>query len=406
MSRSATGRPRRRGFVLLTGALVSIGLFAFLGLGFDVGYLQWTRQRIQAAADAAALGAQRELEHGSSNSTAIQAGNDDAALNGFTNGVNNTTVTVNVPPTSGNYSGLSGDVEVLVSQQVPVFFLRLVGPASAALSARAVAIPGASGCIYVLNPTAAQAFYMNGSYNVTTACGALVNSNNSQSTYFNGSWNWTGPLAMVGNYYFNGAYNFGPDSPLTGIGTITDPLSYLQPPSIGACNFTNYNKGGAYNVTVNPGVYCGGMRFSGAGNVTFNPGTYIFTGSTGLQTNGSVNMSGSGVTFYNTGTGNVNLSGASNVNLSAPTSGSLAGILFYQDPSDTAAAVVNGSSNGNFVGTLYFPNATLSYNGSSNNQYTVLVANILKFTGSVNVNNNYASLPGGSPVHDLATLAE
>ena len=66
-------------------------MLAFTGLAFDVGYLQWSRMGAQAAADAAAMGGLRELELGNSANIAT-AGLNDAALNGFTNGVGNTTV--------------------------------------------------------------------------------------------------------------------------------------------------------------------------------------------------------------------------------------------------------------------------------------------------------------------------
>lgn len=63
---SANGRTirthaARRGFVLVT-MILSLGiLLAFLGLAIDVGYEQYTKVRMQTAADAAALGGAREL---------------------------------------------------------------------------------------------------------------------------------------------------------------------------------------------------------------------------------------------------------------------------------------------------------------------------------------------------------
>src|ERR1700704_4167381 len=101
---SAIRSRRTRGFVGITTALVITGMLAFTGLAFDVGYLQWSRLGVQSAADAAAIGALRELELGNS-STISPAGLNDAALNGFANGVNHTTVTINNPPRSGSYQG-------------------------------------------------------------------------------------------------------------------------------------------------------------------------------------------------------------------------------------------------------------------------------------------------------------
>lgn len=86
-----------------------VGLLAFAGLAVDVGYMQVMRRRAQNAADAAAMGALRELELGNTSNLSL-AGRNDAALNGFTNGVNNTTVTINNPPVNGALAGASGAI--------------------------------------------------------------------------------------------------------------------------------------------------------------------------------------------------------------------------------------------------------------------------------------------------------
>src|SRR5664279_1890656 len=104
MYAAAQSNHRTKGFVGITSALVITVMLAFTGLAFDVGYLEWSRMGIQGAADAAAMGALRELELGNSSNIPL-AGLNDASLNGFTNGVGNTTVTINNPPLSGSYLG-------------------------------------------------------------------------------------------------------------------------------------------------------------------------------------------------------------------------------------------------------------------------------------------------------------
>src|SRR6478672_8936816 len=115
---AAGSRHGTRGFVGITTALVITGMLAFTGLAFDVGYLQWSRLGVQAAADAAAVGALRELEVGHSE-TIVAAGLNDAALNGFSNGVKRTTVTINNPPRLGNYQGDTHAVEAIITRTVP-----------------------------------------------------------------------------------------------------------------------------------------------------------------------------------------------------------------------------------------------------------------------------------------------
>src|SRR4051812_8923440 len=110
----------RHGFVLITTVLSIVVLFAFLGLAVDVGYLQFVKTRLQTAADAAALGGAQQLRM--TGSAAASSARSDAALNGFTDGVNGVSVVVSSPPVAGFYTGNTAGVEVTISQTVPAFF--------------------------------------------------------------------------------------------------------------------------------------------------------------------------------------------------------------------------------------------------------------------------------------------
>ena len=101
-----------------------------------------------------------------------------------------------------------------------------------------------------------------------------------------------------------------------------------------ACNGNTINANGTSG-TLNPGVYCGGITVSGNGvSATFSSGTYILLGG-GLQIKGGANATGSGVMFYNTYNSTYSYSpivvSASSTTLSAPTSGTYEGVLFFQD---------------------------------------------------------------------------
>ena len=164
---------------------------------------------------------------------------------------------------------------------------------------------------------------------------------------------------------------------------------------------------GSINVAFNPGQYSS-ITLSGSTGVTFNPGLYTIVGTNGsyaLNFGGS-NVSASGVTFYiGPSAGAVNVAG-SNSTFSAPTTGTYAGILFFQNPSNTNAATVGGS-NATTTGAFYFPKAQLTFDGSNaSTPYTILVAYTIVYAGSnATLNNNYGALPGGSPIH-TAVLVE
>ena len=159
------------------------------------------------------------------------------------------------------------------------------------------------------------------------------------------------------------------------------------------------------------------------GNNTYNfqPGTYILVGG-GLTTQDSnSSITGSGVTFYNTfgdtnkGTYSyspVNINANSVVNLSAPTSGTYTGILFFDDrsaPTDNKCTYCDnygGGSTAVYQGTIYNKNNGITMYGNSavSAAYTMVVADTLNLIGTSGFNNDYSSLTGGSPLKHVALV--
>jgi len=409
-------RPRRRagGFVLTTMAVVTAVLMECIGLGIDAGYLELVKTRMQGAADAAAVGGAQELKaNGAAN--LVSAAMNDAALNGFTNGQNSVSITVNNPPKSGNYTADSTAVEAIVTQSVSPIFMALLGFTSIAVTARGVAHQGTAnggGCLFTLDPSSSSAFSLSGGVQLTSKCGVQVNSSSATAMSVSGGTSLTAPsISVVGNYSLSGGSSISP-LPTTGAASMSDPLANLPAPSVGACNYTNYSVSGGASKTLSPGVYCNGISISGGADVVFNPGTYILEGG-GLQLSGGCTVSGAGVTFYNTagagyGYGAVSFSGGTHDILSAPTTGSLAGILFFQDRNiaSPAASSFSGGASAILNGTLYFPTSALTYSGGTGTAYTILISKKISFSGGATLNNDYSSLPGGSPVKGSVALSE
>jgi uncharacterized membrane protein len=150
-------------------AAMIVGVIGFAGLAVDVGFLQFEKRRIQSAADAAAMGALREMERG--NTDLVAAGQNDSSLNGFADGVNNTTVTIHNPPNSGSYNGVTTAVQAIVQRTVPTFFMQVFGQRGVVISAQAVAQTSTAqgsigGCIFVLDPAASGALNIHGTMNM------------------------------------------------------------------------------------------------------------------------------------------------------------------------------------------------------------------------------------------------
>jgi hypothetical protein len=397
--------------------LVCVSLVAIMGMiavVTDFSFLQDQRNIMQTAADSAAVAGAEELNYGDQ----VVAGKADAASNGYIDGTASVTVALNSPPTMGPNTANSGYVEAIVTKPEPTYFLRALGVRTITVSARAVAYEGnGPNCIYVLNPTAAGAFSANGNVTVNSSCGMLVDSSSTSGISINGNVTVTAPtIGVVGNFTSNGNSSFSP-TPKTGVIAASDPLAYLQAPTVGSCAHTGFSLNGNNGSSGSPyqlsaGTYCGGISVNGNSVLHFNPGTYVLAGG-GMVINGNSTMTGTGVTFYNTtgsgGYGPITLNGNSQANFTAPTSGTLEGILFFQDrsiPSSGASSTINGNSASTFDGAIYFPTTQLTFNGNSSaNGYSIVVANQLILNGNASLGSTYSSLANGSPI-TASILAE
>jgi len=216
---------------------------------------------------------------------------------------------------------------------------------------------------------------------------------------------------VVGGDSVSGGASLSP-APTIHAAAQSDPLAYVPAPAVGSCGWIGLSVSGGATQTLSPGVYCGGISLSGGSKITLNSGTYILLGG-GLNISGGSTVTGTGVTFYNTynsshGYGAISISGGCPVTLTAPTTGSLAGMLFFQDRglASGAASSFSGGASLNLTGALYFPTTSISYSGGVGAAYTILVVKTLSFSGGVTVNNDYSSLAAGSPVKGSAALSE
>jgi hypothetical protein len=64
----------------------------------------------------------------------------------------------------------------------------------------------------------------------------------------------------------------------------------------------NFSASGQTTITLQPGVYCGGVQFSGKVTVTFAPGLFVIKDGL-LQASGGTSFTGNGVSFFLTGAG-------------------------------------------------------------------------------------------------------
>src|SRR5262249_54517569 len=103
----------------------------------------------------------------------------------------------------------------------------------------------------------------------------------------------------------------------------------------------------------------------------------------------------------------ISIAANSNVSLTAPTTGTYAGILFFEDRSAPASSDTYGvGSTAVYQGTIYAKKSAVPLYGNSavNTAYTILVADTISLVGTTTFNNNYSSLLTGSPIQKVVTL--
>ena len=405
-------------------------LFAIIGLSVDLGYAYMIKVSAQTAADSAAQAAaiyasQHSYTCGTGGLTcntsytcanppvtppvtALEAGCLYAQANGFLNTGSQTVTLIANDSTPPNETGNNSPVlwiQASVTQTVNNSFLYWAGFHSGNVASQAIA--GLSqgppnSCVYVLSSTALDALNVTGTSSLTGAgCSIYTNSNNTTAAINDtGSSSINATLgakvyALTGaNVYLAGTSTINPGVTRTSA-PVTDPLISLPAPTVPtSCDQTNYSLGNSNAATITHGVYCGGITVSGSAVLTLNPGLYILNGG-GLNNthSGTINMGTvngvTGVTFFLTGqhgytAAGMQLVGDSTSNLSAPTSGTYEGILFYQDRSVTYAAAntLGNSASLTATGTFYFPTTALALTGNVTTGTIGVVANTLSIVGS------------------------
>jgi len=381
--------PSRKGNVTVVVAVCMVGIMSIVALSLDAGMMLDKHRQIQAAADSASLAGAIDLySHWYSNpvsgldntsGTARAAALNAAKANGFENGVNTCVVTVNIPPTSGDHVGQSGHVEVIISYTQKRFFSRLFGNEDVSIGSRAVArgkVSSIKQAILVLDPYNKSAFNAGGNGAVSvTGSPIQVNSTDPAGMIDNGG-GTAGSITDTSGFYLGGTPGWTTTGGATISGPITsnappipDPLADLPAPDPNTLTLQSSKKSqfsGANTVTLNPGVYVGGISVTGKGNVVMNPGIYYMQGG-GFSVTGQGNITGNGVMIYNnpsSNSDNVNIAGSGVMNFSPPTSGPYKGVLLFQNRNSTAEMDVSGGSGSAMSGVFYAAAAPLKITGS------------------------------------------
>ena len=406
-------------------AITMLAMLMIVGLAIDAGQLYSARRAMQEAADAAAYAGAVTLYQGGTQAQAFAASAVDATRNGYTNGVNSATVTI-AEPTTSPYN-TNRFIEVTIVQNVRTSLV----PAQAAITVVTVhSISGAEAlnneyAIMALDRSGTENAFQSGpSANITlSGGGVLVNSTHStaaESATPAGDWDiacpstkpcyidiaggssgsW--PAASPGSPdYFDGLRTSQPQ--------VSDPFAgYPKPSTSGMltdrAGFGPSNKTlgtGIYTSTISDRNFCHGIYILKGGGI----GGDIGTDTTSIDPvtlepcdgrvfifNTLSNYPASGGTC----TGMV-VEGNHDVEMYAMTTGTYAGLLFYQDASCSAEMVFGGTSFAlTTTGTIYLPGAPFRADGQptiSGGQIVAKTVNLSNATINISFNAGTSAQP-------------
>ena len=348
----------KRGNFALTTAIVAPVLMGVVGLAVDFSIFYSQKSQMQEAADQAALAAVREA--------ALQGWNKVTAESVASDFVDETMlgspISSAVYTTSVNVNEANGTVDVSIRQDGHGYFLlgMFKSNPQIAVQSRAAIASTTNICVLGLDPTDNATVEMNGkSALVGDNCSIFSNSTDKDGLMVeSGSKIKASSVCSSGGIKGN-AIDISP-TPVTDCPLTPDPLLSRAAPPVGSiCDYTDFQSN--TSISIEPGVYCGGIKLTG-GNVFAKPGIYVIKDGE-FNISGSANLTGTNVGFYFTGdAAKTNIGSATTISLTAPKTGPMAGILFFEDRASTKGRefVISSKDAKTMVGTVYLSNGTLT----------------------------------------------
>jgi Flp pilus assembly protein TadG len=378
-----------RGSIAIISAVSLPFLLGFGALAVDASLWVRAKNGVQGAADAAANSVGASAINGDSAAHKQAEAQGVSASNGYQNGVNGVTVTMNHPPASGAYVGNALAYEVIVSAPQQLYLAKVFPSLTApTVSGRAVVLTTTSPtCLLALEAIVGTDFTVNGNAPLTaqncdvdsdSSGGSSINTNGGGSIHATNARTMggvTGDVTVDGKIVTNGPYIADPYAGTRSIPTI--PV--YQPSKANDWGTSVANPTGVIafqgNVTVN-------------GSTTLAPGVYIIADGS-LNVTGS--LSGNGVTIVLTSqtpasdNGVFSFTGHASINLTAPTTGTTAGIALWADARlPLKDDKLTGSGVMSITGAIYLPGHTVTYAGNGGNapSCTQIIAEQIKVTGT------------------------
>ena len=303
------------------------------------------------------------------------------------------------PPFSGPNKSLIDFFEIQIVEKRPRYLSRIYNSNDVTLAGRSVSRFGAStalneACILTLSGTG-TAIKVSGSVDATFE-GCSIASNSTSNNAFD----MVGAKVKVTAACLDlvGGYS-DPNNELqlilecgergrTNSFKLTDPYEGLSPPNTNDCyQAPNTQIVADFEIPEQSKTcvfFASGLKIGAADEaIMLDSGTYVINGPLEISSNPTI--SGNDITFYLTGPdAYLKITGTPIMELSAPTTGTYAGILFASNSSSTRTNSFRGNAGMALEGAFYFPTHEIDLSGNTNATSTCIqiVSNTLVVSGN------------------------
>lgn len=377
------------------------------GAGAAVEYSNQSRNlgNLRAAADAAALAAAREMVIADPQPQRVQAVAQAVAdANLAREGTAGPTFTL-----TSEIIGRAEAIGVTISSRVDGYFSGMLGQTERVVQVRSVArlVGGSKVCVIGTETRSAGAVSLERNARMTGQdCAVYANSENPNGLIAkDGSRLTAGLVCSAGGA--NTTKGTVQPTALTDCPPVADPLLTRPQPSHANCTFTNKIEAASGLVPLLPGTYCGGVVLKGTARAAMAPGIYVFKDKP-LTVTDNAELYGRYVGLHFADEATFRFDKNALIDLGAPKTGTMSGILFSQDRSepeeddeDEKNQFIIGADRARYLtGTIYLPRARLKVSSrqpvADQSPWTAIIARRLTLNDGPHLvlNTNY----GGSDV--------
>jgi Flp pilus assembly protein TadG len=400
---------RKGNMALMMAGVMGAGVVI---IGSVIDYMSVVTQKhsLQGLADHAALAAARELIVSTPSDDRMNAIAASFVKAGYTG----------PHTTSAELVEDGRAVKVSIEAEPKTFFPSPFANGVQAISAEATAEVSGGGyvCMVGLDVDAVATLNMMNRARLTAEnCAVYSNSTSAKSLWVHDFAKVSADVICVAGGFMGSAESFLLGSaPVEDCPQLDDPLRDRPAPEYGStCDYKYMVVKPMKTVTLRPGVYCGGLTVLG-GTALLDPGVYIIKGGQ-LTVAAGGRLLGENAGFYLTGPSSTVVFGRdSEVSLTAPKTGDMAGLLFFEDREKAQYGFhqITSRNARNLVGTMYFPKSKLLIDANNpvadRSDYTIIIAKEfeLREGPELVLNTDYASsqipVPEGVGDNTKATI--